>query len=97
MTIPLIGSPVTHGEAAAPTLTPLSATLTPSQFTAECRRIVAEAAGDDAHRQLDRLVTRLLSSLGFGEGMAVFIATVRRAHDEEGAADKPAESAPPAD
>ena len=64
------------GAAGAPTPTPLS----PDAFAAECRHIVDTLEGDAAHRALDSLVTRLLSSLGYSEGLAVFIGGVRRAH-----------------
>lgn len=52
-------------------------------FAAECSRIVAERQGDAAHRALDALVTGLLTSLGYGEGMAIFKAGVAAAHSAE--------------
>ena len=33
---------------------------------------------------VDQLVTRLLTSLGYGEGMAIFVAAVRSAHSRDG-------------
>lgn len=54
--------------------------MTPSQFEAECAKIITEKTGDDAHRALDELVTGLLQELGYGAGMDLFIAEVRPAH-----------------
>lgn len=56
--------------------TPLSA----EQFAAECGKIVAKSSADKAHQKLDQLVTSLLCSLGFSEGMEIFMANVTSAH-----------------
>lgn len=62
--------------------TGLSAAISPDQFKAACEEIVRKQSGDAAHRALDRLVTELLTSLGYGEGMAVFMAAVSPYHSE---------------
>lgn len=64
------------GQAGAPTRMPLS----PDDFAAACRRIVQHQSGDQAHRSLDELVTMQLGSLGFGEGMKIFLDHVRPYH-----------------
>lgn len=60
--------------------------ITPDQFASACKEIVARLSGDAAHRALDSLVTHLLSSLGYGEGMAIFLAAVAAYHQPESAA-----------
>lgn len=59
----------TDGQAAGPMLTTLSA----DEFAARCRALVASFAGDELHLQLDWLLTDLLTSWGYGEGMAIFL------------------------
>lgn len=54
--------------------------MTPPEFAEACRTIVARHLGDAAHRQLDALVTELLTGLGYGEGMGIFINRVRPYH-----------------
>lgn len=70
------------GGAVPPILTALSGAISPEQFARDCNEIVQKLSGDAAHRALDRLVTELLTSLGYGEGMAVFIAAVAPYHAE---------------
>ncbi|MFT4056733.1 MAG: hypothetical protein QM681_19670 [Novosphingobium sp.] len=53
----------------------------PEQFAAVCKQIVMQHDGHTAHHMLDRLVTDLLSSLGYSEGMAVFLAHVAPFHN----------------
>lgn len=64
------------GEAAEPTRTPLSA----SEFADVCRYIVASRKGHAAHLALDAVVTNLLTNLGYGEGMAIFLEAVTPVH-----------------
>jgi nucleoside 2-deoxyribosyltransferase len=73
-----------RGEGGAPTpmLSSGGGFVTPKVFAAMCRDIVASKSGDDAHRALDQLVTRLLHNLGYSEGMAIFTAAASRAHTE---------------
>lgn len=71
---------VTSGQDAALISTTLSAVLSPKQFERACQMLVAQHSGHAAHRALDRLVTDLLSSLGYGDGMAVFLAHVSPYH-----------------
>lgn len=52
----------------------------PDEFAAACRELVTQHEGDEAHRKLDALVTELLTSLGFGEGMAIFLDAVASKH-----------------
>lgn len=61
-------------------MTPLPAALTPDAFAETCQWVVENFDGDEAHRMLDRLVTALLTGLGYGDGMDVFIAHVQRHH-----------------
>jgi len=75
----------TDGPAGVLTSIALSEALSPSEFAADCRALVTQHEGDAAHRMLDRLVTDLLSSLGYGEGMAIFIAAVAPYHAGEAA------------
>jgi hypothetical protein len=58
--------------------------MAPEAFALGCGYIVATESGHEAHRQLDQLVTSLLSSLGYGEGMAVFLAAVGPYHTTPG-------------
>lgn len=55
--------------------------MQPDAFADACRWIVANYEGGDAHRKLDALVTSLLTTLGYGEGMEIFMAQVRDAHN----------------
>jgi len=70
------------GAAAPHTLTDLNKVILPDQFALACTEIVQRQSGDAAHRELDRLVTELLTSLGYGEGMTVFMAAVAPYHSE---------------
>jgi hypothetical protein len=54
--------------------------LTPKAFADECRKIVSTLDDHDAHRALDILTNRLLNSLGYGEGVEIFEAAVRKWH-----------------
>ena len=83
---PIDTSAATAGAADAPTPNGLNVTPTPEAFTAAVRTVLAMHSGDTAHKVLDRLVTTLLTSLGYGEGMAIFLEAVRDRHalvDEE--------------
>jgi hypothetical protein len=74
----------TPGAADAPTpITSNGLVPTPSAFADSCRAIVKTKTGHEAHRALDALVTNLLSRLGYGEGMAIFIANVGGKHPRE--------------
>ena len=70
----------THGAAGGPISTGSSEALSPSEFAAACKDLVTRLEGDAAHRALDLLATDLLTSLGYGEGMAIFIAAVAPYH-----------------
>jgi hypothetical protein len=54
-----------------------------TDFAARCSEIVSQHSGHQAHRQLDLLVTETLCSLGYSEGMAIFLAHVSDYHPEE--------------
>jgi len=71
------------GPAAAHTSTGSSAALSPTEFALACSGIVTQLDGHTAHRALDHLVTDLLCSLGYGDGMAVFLAHVTPPHAQE--------------
>lgn len=62
-------------------MTDLPAALKPDAFAEACQWIVDNHEGDEAHRMLDRLVTALLTGLGYGDGMDIFIATVGPCHE----------------
>lgn len=74
----------TSGQEGAPTSIALSAALSPAEFAAACTDIVTRHAGDAAHRELDALVTSLLSSIGYSEGMAIFMTHAAPFHKEPG-------------
>lgn len=78
-------SPMTDGRAAEPISTGSNEVISPEVFAIACREIVRLHAGDRAHRELDRLVTDLLSNLGFGEGMSIFIEAVAPYHQGDDA------------
>lgn len=59
------------------------AVMTPTEFADRCRQIVATLTGDPAHRALDALVTELLTSKGYGEGMRIFVDGVAAAHNAD--------------
>ena len=69
-------------QAALPTRINLSAVIGPEKFSAICKEIVTQHDGNAAHRLLDREVTNLLTSLGYGEGMAIFIKNVGSYHND---------------
>ena len=53
----------------------------PKDFASRVRSIVDTLEGDARHCALDALVTELLTDLGYGEGMAIFLAQVSPYHD----------------
>lgn len=61
---------------------PMQMPLSPQAFFLACREIVANHEGHASHRELDRLVTDLLTSLGYGDGMAIFMREVTPHHSE---------------
>jgi len=71
----------TGGGAGETISTALSKAPSPSEFSRACTQIVTRLDGHAAHRALDELVTNLLSNLGYGDGMAIFIAHVGPYHD----------------
>lgn len=74
------------GQAGAPTSIGLSGVISPEQFATDCRAIAMQPDREAAHHMLDQLVTELLNSLGYSEGMAVFLAHVGPIHRRSGAA-----------
>lgn len=62
---------------------PMPIALKPEAFADVCRWIVLTHEGDEAHRMLDRVVTALLTSLGYGDGMDIFLAAVTPCHPKE--------------
>ena len=75
-------SPMIVGAGAVLIWTGLKRARSQAAFAAACREIVKRHEGHQAHKKLDGLVTVLLSSLGYGEGMAEFIENVTPYHDE---------------
>lgn len=72
----------TAGQDAGTILTGSNGALSPAAFAVACQQIVQQHEGHAAHRRLDRLVTELLSSLGYSAGMTIFIDHVRPYHDD---------------
>lgn len=68
--------PATNGAGVEPMPTAWNA----ESFVTECRRIVTEMQGHEAHRALDLLTNEVLCSLGFSDGIAIFEATVASWH-----------------
>lgn len=64
------------------TLTDSKPVISPTAFAERCSEIVGQHSGHQAHRLLDQLVTETLSSLGYYEGMTIFLAHVREHHPE---------------
>lgn len=56
--------------------------ISPTDFAARCSAIVGQHSGHRAHQLLDQLVTETLSSLGYSEGMTIFLAHVGDYHPE---------------
>ena len=56
--------------------------LKPGLFAVACRAIIDNLEGHEAHVVLDWLVTGVLSSLGYGEGMEIFIQAVNGVHHD---------------
>lgn len=69
----------TGGRAGEPMPTPLSA----DEFAAACRDLVQKYSDHELHRQIDLLVTQQMHSLGFGEGMQIFLAHAIPYHKSE--------------
>lgn len=65
------------GLGAEPMPTPLSA----EEFAAACRELVQHHSGHELHRKIDLLVTEQMRSLGFGEGMEIFLAHALPYHE----------------
>lgn len=55
--------------------------ITPEDFAARAREIVAASCGHEAHRALDILTNDVLRALGYGEGVDIFEAAVAHWHD----------------
>ena len=72
----------THGEAAEPMLTAWSEAISPAQFAAGCRWIMATLKNERAHIAFDLLSNLTLVSLGYSEGVAVFDAGVSGWHEK---------------
>lgn len=54
--------------------------VSPQQFAATCREIVQQHEGQEMHRRFDEASNELLSSLGYGEGVLMFIMHAAAAH-----------------
>lgn len=68
------------GSAANDMPTASKGVISPDAFARECASIVSQHSGHRAHQLLDQLVTETLSSLGYSEGMAIFLAHVAEFH-----------------
>lgn len=66
----------TNGAVVEPMPMPLSA----REFAERAAHIVRSMTGDPAHRAMDALVMAQLTSLGFGEGVAIFEQAVAGRH-----------------
>ena len=58
----------------------LKKVIGPDEFAMICKEIVNNHNGHEAHRMLDQAVTNLLTNLGYGEGMRIFIDHVMPYH-----------------
>lgn len=76
MTANSTASVATNGAAGEPMPTVWS----PAAFAERCRAITATMHGHAAHQALDLLTNAVLSSLGYGEGIAIFELAVARWH-----------------
>lgn len=82
MTAPLTPPVVTRGEADAPMPTAWSEAISPAQFAAGCSWIMANKTGEAAHMAFDLLSNLALSSLGYSEGVALFLDGVKDWHEQ---------------
>ncbi len=71
--------PPTNGRAAEPMPTSLKA-MDPQTFASECRRIRKEYREHAGHRAMDLLTNKVLSDLGYSEGVEIFEEAVRDWH-----------------
>lgn len=62
--------------------------ISPREFEADCAEIVKLHAGQEMHRKFDEASNRLLSSLGYGEGVALFVKHASPAHDDHARRDE---------
>ncbi len=77
----------TDGQEGGPTLTVWRPVMDPAAFAAACAYIVQTEPREEAHRQLDQLVTTLLYSLGYFEGMDIFLRAVGSIHSAKADSD----------
>jgi len=82
MTARLTRPLATNGEAAAPMPTAWSAAISPTQFAAGCSWIMANKHGEAAHMAFDLWSNLTLSSLGYSEGVAMFLDGVKCWHEQ---------------
>lgn len=82
MTAQLTPPAATHGEADAPMPTAWSEAISPAQFAAGCRWIMATLENERAHIAFDLLSNLTLASLGYSEGVAVFDSGVKGWHEQ---------------
>ena len=54
--------------------------ISPEEFAARARAIVAASCGHEAHRALDILTNDVLRGLGYGEGIDIFETAVAHWH-----------------
>lgn len=57
--------------------------LSADEFVAACQTLTEQFSGHELHLRMDWLVSDLLSSLGFGEGIAVFLKHAIPYHSKE--------------
>lgn len=55
--------------------------MSPEDFARQCRIIAATFVGHARHRAFDALCEEALRSAGYGEGVAIFEASVAHWHD----------------
>jgi len=60
-----------------------SGAISPDQFAQGCKQIVQKHEGHRAHREIDLLTNQVLCSLGYGEGLRVFLTSSSIIHGDD--------------
>ncbi len=60
---------------------PMLTAWSAESFAAECKKLTVELTGDALHKAMDQLCCDVLASLGFGEGVTLFLAAVNGQHE----------------
>jgi hypothetical protein len=71
-----------HGADGAIISIDLREAISPAEFATGCQDIVRQLDGHAAHKALDALVSDLLTNLGYGEAMDIFLQHVDPYHTD---------------